>query len=209
MEWRKATHQLARKAAALPPGLLPAGGPLPYQALKAPFLMPLRPASVLPTTFDADERLRWVERIAHLMDSQFRLPGTRFRFGLDPLLGLLPIVGDLSTTAVSVALLLTMLRHGASGAVVVRMALNILLDTIVGGIPILGNVFDFAYKSNERNVALLRRHYAEGRHGGSGRGLVVLLLLVFLAVFALVAWGSVVLLRWGWHYFEAHSAVSG
>ena len=161
-----------------------------------------RPA-VLPS-FDADERLRWVERIARLMDSQFRLPGTRFRFGLDPLLGLVPIIGDLSTTAVSVALLLTMLRHGASGAVVVRMALNILLDTVVGAIPILGNVFDFAYKSNERNVALLRRHYAEGRHQGSGKGLVVLLLLAFGVVFALVAWGSVALLSWVWHYFAAH-----
>ena len=155
-----------------------------------------------PVSFDADERLRWVERIARLMDSQFRLPGTRFRFGLDPLLGLVPVVGDLSTTVVSVALLLTMLRHGASGAVVVRMALNILIDTVVGGIPILGNVFDFAYKSNERNVALLRRHYAEGRHQGSGRGLVVLLLLVFGVVFALVAWGSIALLGWGWHHFH-------
>ena len=171
--------------------------------------MPLRSASPAPAPFDADARLRWVSHIAHLMDSRFRLPGTRFRFGLDPLLGLLPIVGDLSTTVVSLALLLTMLRHGASGVLVVRMALNIFLDTVVGGIPILGSVFDVAYKSNERNVALLRRHYAEGRHAGSGRGLVVLLLLGFLVVFALVAWSSVVLLRWGWHFFEAHSAVSG
>ena len=165
--------------------------------------MPLLKPSPAPGTFDADERLRWVERVARLMDSQFRLPGTRFRFGLDPLLGLVPIVGDLSTTAVSVALLLTMLRHGASGAVVVRMALNILLDTFVGAIPILGNVFDFAYKSNERNVALLRRHYAEGRHPGSGKGLIVLVLLAFLVVFGLVAWGSVALLSWVWHYFAA------
>ena len=154
--------------------------------------------------FDVDERLRWVERIARLMDSQFRLPGTRFRFGLDPLLGLVPIVGDLSTTAVSVALLLTMLRHGASGAVAVRMALNILIDTLVGAVPILGNVFDFAYKSNERNVALLRRHYGEGKHAGSGRGLVALLLLGFLVVAGLVAWGSVALLHWVWLHFEAH-----
>ena len=165
-------------------------------------LQPNRPAT--PTTPDADARLRWVERIARLMDSQFQLPGTRFRFGLDPLLGLLPIVGDLSSTAVSVALLLTMLRHGASGAVVVRMAFNILLDTVVGAIPILGNLFDFAYKSNERNVALLRRHYAEGRHTGSGKGLVALLLLGFLVVSGLVVWGGATLLRWAWHYFEAH-----
>lgn len=164
--------------------------------------------SSLPTTFDADERLRWVERIARLMDSQFQLPGTRFRFGLDPLLGLLPVVGDLSTLAVSGALLLTMMRHGASGAVVVRMVLNILLDTIIGAVPILGNVFDFAYKSNERNVALLRRHYAEGHHQGSGKGLIALLLLGLLLVFGLVAWGGFVLLRWMWHYFDAHPFLS-
>ena len=157
-----------------------------------------------PTALDADERLRWVARVAHLLDSQFRLPGTQFRFGLDPLLGLLPVVGDLSTTVVSVALLLTMLRHGASGAVVVRMALNILLDTIIGAIPLIGNVFDFAYKSNERNVALLRRHYAEGQHAGNGKGLVALLLLAFLVVTGLVAWGSVSLLHWLWQYVAAH-----
>ncbi|MDB5235496.1 MAG: hypothetical protein JWR44_2489 [Hymenobacter sp.] len=165
------------------------------------------PLSPAPTTPDADARLRWVERIAHLMDSQFRLPGTRFRFGLDPLLGLLPVVGDLSSTAVSVALLMTMLRHGASGAVVVRMSFNILLDTVVGAIPLVGNVFDFAYKSNERNVALLRRHYAEGRHQGSGKGLVVLLLLGFLVVLGLLGWGGVALLHWVWQYFEGHPAV--
>ncbi|MBF9220534.1 DUF4112 domain-containing protein [Hymenobacter ruricola] len=161
-----------------------------------------RSSAAVPTSFAADERLRWVERIAKLMDSQFALPGTRFRFGLDPLLGLLPVVGDLSTTVVSVALLMTMFRHGASGAVVVRMALNILIDTVVGGIPILGNLFDFAYKSNERNVALLRAHYAEGRHPGSGKGLVLLLLLFLAAVVALVGWGSVVLLKWGWQQFS-------
>jgi hypothetical protein len=184
---------------------------LPSRKLKFTIRLPamplLKPAPVS-ATFDADERLRWVAHVARLMDSQFRLPGTRFRFGLDPLLGLLPIVGDLSSTAVSVALLLTMLRHGASGAVVVRMALNILIDTVVGAIPIIGNIFDFAYKSNERNVALLRRHYAEGRHPGSGKGLVALVLLGFLVVFGLVAWGSVALLSWVWHYFAAQPGLS-
>lgn len=165
--------------------------------------MPLpdhRPA--LPS-FDADPRLRWVARISRLLDSQFRLPGTDFRFGLDPLLGFIPVLGDLGTTAVSISLLLTMLRHGASGSVVVRMALNILLDSVIGAIPVLGNLFDFAYKSNERNVELLRRHYAEGRHQGSGRGLVVLLLLGFVVLLGLVAWGSAVALRALWHWAEA------
>jgi hypothetical protein len=156
----------------------------------------VRPAAAPPSSFDADERLRWVERIAHLMDSQFRLPGTQFRFGLDPLLGLIPFVGDLSTLAVSGALLLTMMRHGASGAVVVRMVLNILLDTIVGAVPVLGNLFDFAYKSNERNVALLRAHYATGKHSSSGKGLIVLMLGVLLVALGLAGWLGYVLLRW-------------
>ena len=171
-------------------------------------LQPRQPILSPTSAFDANERLRWVERIARLMDSQFRLPGTSFRFGLDPLLGLVPVVGDLSSLAGSVALLMTMLRHGASGAVVVRMAFNILLDTVIGAIPLLGNIFDFAYKSNERNVALLRRHYAEGRHTGSGKGLVALLLLGFLVVFGLVARGSFAVLRWVWNYFDAHPTLS-
>lgn len=167
-------------------------------------LPPVRIVSTPPPA--TDERLRWVTRVAYLLDSQFRLPGTRFRFGLDPVLGLLPIVGDLSTTVVSVALLLTMMRYGASGAVVVRMALNILLDSVLGAIPVVGNVFDFAYKSNERNVALLRRHYADGRHPGSGKGLALVVLLAFLALAGLVAWGSAVLLHWLWlHAVAAHA----
>ncbi|PJJ60713.1 DUF4112 domain-containing protein [Hymenobacter chitinivorans] len=155
-------------------------------------------------TFDQDERLRWVERVARLMDSQFVLPGTSFRFGLDPILGLLPIVGDLSTFAVSGALLMTMMRHGASGAVVVRMVLNILIDTIVGAIPILGNIFDFAYKSNDRNVALLRAHYAEGKHSGSGRGLLTVVLIGFLIFLAALIWGLWTLSAWLWQYGSQH-----
>ena len=166
--------------------------------------MPVRPVVTRSEPFTTDERLRWVERVAHLMDSQFKLPGTRFRFGLDPLLGLLPIVGDLSTLAVSGALLMTMMRHGASRNVVIRMALNIMIDTVIGAIPILGNIFDFAYKSNERNVELLRRHYAEGKYQGGGRGLLVLVLLGMLVFFGLLGWGLWALTSWLWYYGQVH-----
>ncbi|GAB3294946.1 DUF4112 domain-containing protein [Hymenobacter tenuis] len=149
--------------------------------------------------FDQDERLRWVERISHLLDSQFRVPGTNWRFGLDPLMGLIPVVGGLPSLAVSGALILTMMRHGASGQLVVRMAFNVLLDTLIGAIPVLGNIFDFAYKANNRNVRLLREHYAEGKHQGSGKG-ILLLLAVFLAlVFGVVGWLIFLLFEWVWH----------
>ncbi|GAB2940294.1 hypothetical protein GCM10027048_00720 [Hymenobacter coalescens] len=149
-----------------------------------------------------DARLRWVDKVAHLMDSQFQLPGTSFRFGLDPILGLIPVVGELGTFAISAALIVTMIRHGASRKVVVLMVLNVLLDTLVGSIPIIGNLFDFAYKSNERNVRLLRQHYGEGRYQGSGTGLIVLVLGVLLLIAAGVAWLAYWLFRWAWEYMQ-------
>lgn len=151
---------------------------------------------------DTDARLHWVDQVARLMDSQFRLPGTNFRFGLDPILGFIPVVGELGTFAISAALILTMIRHGVSRKVVVLMVLNIVLDTVVGSIPVIGNLFDFAYKSNERNVRLLRSHYHEGRYQGSGTGLIILVALVLLGTLALVSWGSYELLRWAWEYFQ-------
>lgn len=156
------------------------------------------------TDSELEKRLRWVNYVARLMDSQFRLPGTRFRFGLDPLLGLLPVVGDVSSFAVSAVLIVTMMRYGASGAVVVRMVLNALFDAIVGAIPLLGNLFDFAYKANDRNVALLRKHYVEGQYQGSGKGLIALVILILVAGLGLIGWGSYELLHWLWHYFQTH-----
>ncbi|PRY13849.1 uncharacterized protein DUF4112 [Pontibacter ummariensis] len=72
------------------------------------------------------ESMKWVNHMVHLMDNQFRLPGTNFRFGLDPLLGLLPVAGDLASFAMSATIVMTMARHGASSKLVVLMLLNIL-----------------------------------------------------------------------------------
>ncbi|MET4105088.1 DUF4112 domain-containing protein [Hymenobacter sp. UYP22] len=147
-------------------------------------------------SFDQDDRLRWVERISHLLDSQFRVPGTTWRFGLDPIVGLIPVVGGLPSLAVSGVLILTMMRHGASGHLVVRMVLNVVLDALVGAIPIIGSIFDFAYKANNRNVELLRRHYQEGKYQGSGAGLIVLLTIVLLAIGGGLVWGGWALWQW-------------
>ncbi|WP_026880297.1 DUF4112 domain-containing protein [Hymenobacter norwichensis] len=159
-------------------------------------------------TVDTDDRLRWVESVSRLMDSQFRVPGTTWRFGLDPIMGLVPIVGGIPSLAVSGVLILTMMRHGASGNVVVRMVLNVLLDTIIGAIPIIGNVFDFAYKANDKNVRLLRRHYAEGRYQGSGKSLLAGALLGLLLVFGLLIWGLWTAGVWLWHLAEAQQWIS-
>lgn len=89
------------------------------------------------------------------MDSAVRLPGTRFRFGLDPILGLLPGAGDAVSAAISVYLIYEARKLGASRTLLGRMVGNILIDFLVGSIPIVGDLFDFGYKANRRNMKLL------------------------------------------------------
>jgi hypothetical protein len=134
--------------------------------------------------------LRQLERLSKLMDAQFKVPGTDFRFGLDGLLGLIPGAGDLSTFAVSGYMLWVMAHNGASGYVLARMILNVLVDAIVGAIPFLGDIFDFAFKANMRNMRLMRQHYQEGRHRGSAWKVIVPVLIVLFIIIALLIWGT-------------------
>jgi hypothetical protein len=140
--------------------------------------------------------LQSFERISNLMDSRFEIPGTGIRFGLDPLLSLMPVLGDLITLVISSMLIYTMHNHGASRKVVIKMMLNAGLDTVIGAIPLVGTVFDVFYRANERNVRLLREHYYEGKHQGSGKGLLVIIFLIALLIVAAVVFGI-------WQLFEA------
>lgn len=144
------------------------------------------------------EKLRWVEQVVKLMDSQFRLPGTNFRFGLDPILGFVPVAGDLASFAVSASIVMTMARHGASNKLVVLMMLNIALDTLIGSIPILGNLFDFFFKANERNIRMLRAHYEEGKYQGSGRNIVIGVGIGFVVLFIILLWALWELAEWAY-----------
>jgi hypothetical protein len=117
--------------------------------------------------------LKWLERISTLLDSQFNIPGTKFRFGLDPLIGLIPFAGDASTFIMSGVMIMYMAKYGVSTKVLILMMLNIILDAIVGAIPIAGSIFDFVYKANDKNIRLLKQHYHEGRHKGSGIGILI------------------------------------
>lgn len=141
-------------------------------------------------------QLAWVQRIAHLFDSAFHIPGTNFRFGLDPLLNFIPIVGDASGFMVGAALVWVMAKHGVSRKVIILMVTNLAIDAIVGAIPLLGWVTDFYFKSNNRNLKLLQEHYQEGKHGGSGTGLLIFLLLVVFLIMAGVIYLFYLLLHW-------------
>ncbi len=133
------------------------------------------------------------------MDSQFRVPGTNIKFGADALLGFLPGVGDLAGFLVSGYMIAILVQNGASGYVVARMLLNISIDTLLGSIPLVGDFFDVAFKSNERNMKLMHKHYAEGRYRGGAWKVIVPVLFILLILMAGLAWVGYKILMWVIH----------
>ena len=152
------------------------------------------------TGADADPHLRGLRALARVLDNAVRIPGTNMRVGLDPVLGLIPGVGDMIGGAVSAYAILVAARLGAPKTVLVRMLGNVAVDAVVGAVPVLGDLFDLGYKANARNVALLERHVAAPREAErTSRGFVVLLLVgALLVVAGMVALG-VLIARWVWN----------
>jgi hypothetical protein len=102
--------------------------------------------------------LRWLERAAWLLDDAIRVPILNRRIGLDPLIGLIPGAGDTVAALMAATTLLSALKHGVPGVTIARMGVNIALDYVIGLVPLLGDLGDFAFKANRRNLELLRRH---------------------------------------------------
>ncbi len=106
----------------------------------------------------AKELAPWAERLVALLDDFLRIPGTDIKIGLDPILGLIPGVGDLVTGGSAAALLLLALKERIPTVAILRMVVNIAIDTLVGAIPVVGDVFDFAYRSNRQNLDIIKRY---------------------------------------------------
>jgi hypothetical protein len=107
--------------------------------------------------------LRRLERLARLLDSAFAIPGTRFRFGLDGVIGLAPGVGDAVGIALSSYIVVEAWRMGVPPQILMRMIANIVVDGAIGAVPIAGDLFDFVWKANRRNIDLLLRHSRGGK----------------------------------------------
>jgi hypothetical protein len=138
-------------------------------------------------TLDRTRRLDFLRRWSRVMDSAYRVPGTSIRFGWDPIVGLVPGVGDVATASFAVAILYHAYRLGVPGVVLARMMLNALIDLAAGLVPVAGDVADIAWKSNSLNLALLERHERPGVKPTSGDWAIVLLAFAVIGgVLALV-----------------------
>jgi hypothetical protein len=128
--------------------------------------------------------------LARLLDSAVRVPGTNIRFGADAVIGLLPGLGDIGGAALAGYLVILAQRLGVPRAVVLRMLANVAVDTIAGSVPVIGDLFDVAYKSNLKNVALLERALERPTETSRTSRLMVVGTILGLAL--LVAGGLVV-----------------
>jgi hypothetical protein len=126
-----------------------------------------------------------VRQVSRLLDSAFLVPGTSYRVGLDPILGLVPILGDLVSPLFAVVMIWQARDLDLPRVVQLRMIFNVAIDSLVGMVPLLGDAFDFAWKSNEMNLALLERHAFEERRASAGDWLFVVLMIVLLAAIAI------------------------
>jgi hypothetical protein len=141
-------------------------------------------------------RLVQLRRWAVLLDSAFKVPGLPVRFGLDAVVGLVPGVGELTTPAFTMLLLVTGLRHRVPLTVLARMVVNAGVDALIGLIPVLGDITDVGWKANLRNLELLERHAVPGAPARRGDTWFVAAGIVLIVLVALCAIVPIVLAFW-------------
>jgi hypothetical protein len=157
----------------------------------------------IPEVIEPDEKLPQdlvaLRRFAFWMDEAFVLPGTNIRVGLDALIGLIPGIGDIIGAVLSTWIIVGALRHRVKAFVIARMIGNIVIDLVVGAVPVAGDVFDFMYEENIRNMRLLEKHRDRRKPPRSfaaiGFTAMLVVLFVFLIATAFVA-ALVTLIIW-------------
>ena len=144
-------------------------------------------------------RVNRLRRLSKVMDNAIAIPGTKIRFGLDPILGLLPGGGDTITGGLSAYIVVEAARMGLPPEVLYKMVGNILLDSFAGTIPVLGDLFDVGWKSNVKNIELLEKHLEIAEDSKSNTlfiiGLIILLTIIILGFAAI----TVFTVGWLWN----------
>ena len=132
------------------------------------------------------QRLDALRKMSQLLDSAFVIPGTTYRIGLDPIMGLVPVIGDLVSPLFTAGILWQARDLGVPRVVQLRMIFNVAIDALVGAVPVFGDLFDFAWKANNLNMALLEEHAVEERPAGRGDWIFVGAMIVLLVVIAAI-----------------------
>jgi hypothetical protein len=145
---------------------------------------------------DSGRELQRLRALTRIMDEAVGIPGTRFRIGLDGLLGLIPGVGDALSAGIAGYAVIAAARLGAPRSVLARMAGNIALDTLAGAVPLLGDLFDFGFKANRRNLRTLESFLAEPqRTRRSSRALLIGTVAGLIGVLVVVVALAILLAR--------------
>lgn len=165
-----------------------APAPLHVRPPAAPFVNPL--FSRMPTPPVQTDRAAGVRSLARLLDAAVGIPGTKIRFGLDALIGLVPGVGDLAGAAMSGYIVLTAARLGTPKPVLLRMVMNVAIDALIGAVPLIGDLFDVGWRANTRNTALIDKYLeapvaTKKSSIGVVAGVAALLVLVAIGAIAL------------------------
>ncbi|WP_437681599.1 DUF4112 domain-containing protein [Sorangium sp. So ce131] len=129
--------------------------------------MPATPLTTLQTAPPEDERLKRLTWLGHFLDNSIRIPGVGYRVGYDAVIGLIPGVGDLVGLGLSLYIVLAATRYRLPASTLLRMVLNVGIETLIGTVPLVGDLFDAAYKANARNLGLLHAHLAARSQGGA------------------------------------------
>lgn len=141
--------------------------------------------------------LERIRRLAWLLDNSIPIPGTRMRVGLDPILGLIPGVGDAAGMLLSGYIVVEAARLGASRATLLRMGWNVLVESVIGVVPLAGDLFDAGWKANARNVALLERSAVlPDRARRNDRGFMVGLAVAAGTLFLGITGAAFLIIRW-------------
>lgn len=134
-----------------------------------------------------NQRLIRLRRLSHLLDNAIALPGTQYRVGLDPFLGLVPGAGDVAGTALSAYIVVQAASWRLPAATLLRMLFNVCLDWLGGTVPVIGDFFDVGWKANARNVALLEKHLTSGETSPAADRWVVWLVFGVLGLLLLLS----------------------
>jgi hypothetical protein len=140
-----------------------------------------------------EQRLELLRRMSRLLDSAMAVPGTSIRVGLDPILGLVPGLGDLVSPLFTMGIIWQARELGLPRVVQLRMIFNVAIDSLFGIVPVIGDLFDVAWKANDRNMALLDRYAREEHAASAGDWLFV---AAMMAILALIAIAPLLLLAW-------------